>query len=42
MVCLYHNALDIARKLKPSIPMIGGFNIPLKHEIEFEMNLLNI
>lgn len=39
MVRLYHNSLDTARKLKPSIPMVGDFNIPLKHEIELEMNL---
>lgn len=41
MVCIYHNALDISRKIKPSIQMIGEFNIPLKHEIEFEMNLFD-
>lgn len=39
MVDLYRNALDISRKLKPSIPLIGEFGIPLRHEIEFEMNL---
>jgi ribosomal protein S18 acetylase RimI-like enzyme len=39
MAKLYHNALDVSRKLKPSIPMLGDFDIPLKHEIEFEMNL---
>ncbi|MBN7577010.1 N-acetyltransferase [Clostridium sp. 2-1] len=39
MAKLYHNAVDISRKLKPSIPLIGDFNIPLKHEIEFQMYL---
>lgn len=39
MVCIYRNSLETARKLKPSIPMYGDYNIPLKHEIEFEMNL---
>ena len=39
MAKLYHNALDISRKLKPSIPLLGEFEIPLKHEIEFEMDL---
>lgn len=38
MVKLYHNALDISRKLKPSILLLGEFDIPLKHEIEFEMD----
>ena len=39
MVHLYHNAVDTARRLKPSIPMLGDFDIPIKHEIEFEMDL---
>ena len=39
MVRIYRNALDVSRKIKPSIPLIGDFGIPLKHEIEFEMNL---
>lgn len=39
MACLYRNALDISRKLKPEIPLIGEEHIPLKHEIEFEMIL---
>ncbi len=39
MAKLYHNALDISRKLNPSIPLLGNFDIPLKHEIEFEMDL---
>lgn len=39
MACLYRNALDISRKLKPEIPLIGENAIPLKHEIEFEMVL---
>jgi Acetyltransferases len=36
---LYLNAVDLSRKLKPSIPLIGDFGIPLKHELEFQMNL---
>lgn len=39
MIRLYHNALDISRKMKPSIPLIGDNGIPIKHEIEFEINL---
>lgn len=37
MARIYHNALDISRQLKPSIPLKGEFDIPLMHEIEFEM-----
>ncbi len=40
MVRLYHNALDISRKLKPEIPLIGENDIPLRHEIEFEYNII--
>ena len=36
MVRLFHNALDVSRKLKPEIPLIGDNSIPLRHEIEFE------
>ena len=37
MACLYQNALDISRKIKPEIPLIGDHSIPLRHEIEFEL-----
>ena len=33
------NALDKSRELKPSIPLLGMDNIPLKHEFEFEIIL---
>lgn len=39
MARFYHNALDISRKLKPEIPLIGENDIPLQHEIEFEYSL---
>lgn len=39
MARLYRNALDVSRKMKPEIPLIGENGIPLKHEIEFEMKL---
>jgi|AGTN01.1.fsa_nt_gi Acetyltransferase (GNAT) family. len=39
LVRLYHNALDVSRKLKPSIPALGNYNIPLKHELELELDL---
>ena len=39
MVHLFHNALDISRKLKPEIPLIGENSIPLRHEIEFELSI---
>lgn len=39
MAKLYSNAVDLSRKLKPSIPLLGDFGIPLKHELEFHMNL---
>ena len=39
MVAVHANALEISRRLKPSIPEIGQFGIPLRDEVEFEMRL---
>lgn len=39
LVKLYRNGLDAARRLKPDIPLVGRDNIPLRHELEFEMKL---
>jgi ribosomal protein S18 acetylase RimI-like enzyme len=39
MVALHRDAVAEARKLKPEIPVIGADGIPLRHEIEFELNL---
>ncbi len=39
MAHLYRNALDISRKMKPEIPLIGENSIPLRHEIEFELTI---
>lgn len=39
IVRIYQNSLEVARRMKPSIPVIGEFGIPLKHEIEFEMDI---
>ena len=36
MARLHRNALDLSRKLKPEIPLIGENGIPMRHEIEFE------
>lgn len=39
MARLYRNALEVSRRMKPSIPLIGENDIPLRHEIEFEKML---
>ena len=36
MAHLFRNAVDVARKVKPEIPLVGEYAIPLHHEIEFE------
>ena len=41
MAHLFRNAMDISRKLKPEIPLIGENSIPLRHEIEFELSIIN-
>lgn len=40
MRVVHHNAIDEARKIKPSIPLTSEDGIPIRHEIEFE-KLLN-
>ena len=39
MIKIYRNAVDIARTIKPSIPLIAENSIPIRHEIEFELIL---
>jgi hypothetical protein len=34
---IYINEMENARKLKPEIPLLGDYGIPIKDEIEFEM-----
>lgn len=34
------NAIEASRRLKPSIPLIGMDQIPIKHELEFEILLI--
>jgi N-acetylglutamate synthase-like GNAT family acetyltransferase len=39
LAALHPNALELSRRLKPEIPMIGLDGIPLRDEIELEMAL---
>lgn len=39
IISLYRNSMDYVRRIKPSVPLIGDNNIPLKHEIELELLL---
>jgi hypothetical protein len=39
MAALHHNAIDLSRKLKPEIPLIGMDGIPIRDEIELEIIL---
>lgn len=39
LCALYRGAINDSRKLKPSIPLIGMNNIPLRDELELEMKL---
>lgn len=40
MVRLYQDAVNEARKIKPEIPLLGDYDIPIKHEIELEKKLI--
>jgi N-acetylglutamate synthase-like GNAT family acetyltransferase len=39
LVAIHRNALEQSRKLKPEIPLVGEYGIPLRDEIELEMPL---
>ena len=39
LVKIHRRAADESRKIKPSIPLIGNFGIPIRDEIELEMLL---
>jgi ribosomal protein S18 acetylase RimI-like enzyme len=40
LVAVHRNAVEQARKLKPSIPLIGNHGIPIRDEIELEVRLV--
>ena len=39
IAAVHSNTMDEWRKLKPSIPKIGAYGIPIRDEVEFEMLL---
>ena len=39
LVAVHPGAVDEARRLKPSIPLIGAGGIPIRDELEFELEL---
>ena len=39
LVAVHRNAIEQSRKIKPQIPLIGEYGIPLRDEIELEMEL---
>jgi ribosomal protein S18 acetylase RimI-like enzyme len=39
LVALRPDVMKDSRRLKPEIPLIGAFGIPLRDELELEMNL---
>lgn len=40
LAAVHLNSMDVSRRLKPSIPLIGVDSIPLQHEFEFEKMLI--
>jgi GNAT superfamily N-acetyltransferase len=39
LVAVHRGAVNESRKIKPGIPLIGNDGIPIRDEIELEMNL---
>ncbi|MNN86607.1 Acetyltransferase (GNAT) family protein [compost metagenome] len=42
MVAVHREAITEARKLKPSIPLLGYDGIPVRHEVEFEYRVVPV
>jgi GNAT superfamily N-acetyltransferase len=41
LVAVHRNAIEHSRRLKPQIPQIGEYGIPIRDEIELELTLNN-
>ena len=41
LVAVHRNAIELSRRLKPQIPLLGEHDIPIRDEIELEMSLTN-
>lgn len=39
LIAVHSNAIEISRKLKPSIPLLGLDDIPIRDEVEFAIEL---
>ncbi len=39
LVALHHHAVTVGRELKPEIPEVGDYGLPIRHELEFELLL---
>lgn len=39
LVALHRDAVTAGRKLKPEIPKVGDYGLPIRHELEFELLL---
>lgn len=40
VAAIHRNAMEVSRKLKPEIPLLGVDDVPIRDEIEFEMQLV--
>jgi RimJ/RimL family protein N-acetyltransferase len=39
LIALHFDAIEVSRKLKPEIPLVGYGGIVIRHELELEMAL---
>jgi ribosomal protein S18 acetylase RimI-like enzyme len=39
LVALHHDCVTAGRKLKPELPEVGDYGLPIRHELEFELLL---
>ena len=39
LVAVHPGAIERAREIKPTIPLVGSYGIPIRDELEFELAL---
>ena len=39
LIAVHPGAIDQAREIKPTIPLVGNYGIPIRDELEFELRL---
>jgi len=42
LVALHYDSVTAGRELKPELPEVGDYGLPIRHELEFELSCANL